>query len=85
MFSVCQTFFNGLSGMGRTREALGIELVAVSVYLVYTMAVIAYIIPPRIDLIWMAEGVYMLALGAGSLWFLVHWLKPYVLPKKTIS
>ncbi|MDA0931532.1 MAG: MATE family efflux transporter [Bacteroidetes bacterium] len=85
MFSVCQTLFNGLSGMGRTREALGIELVAVSVYLVYTMAVITYIIPHRIDLIWMAEGVYMLALGAGSLWFLVHLLKPYVRSQKTIS
>ena len=71
--------------MGRTREALGIELVAVSVYLMYTMAVIAYIIPYRIDLIWMAEGVYMLALGAGSLWFLVHWLRPYALSRKTIS
>jgi hypothetical protein len=32
----------------------------------------------------LAEGAYMLALGAGSLWLLSIWLKPYV-PTKQIS
>jgi putative MATE family efflux protein len=80
LFSVCQTFFNGLSGMGKTKQALFVELFAVTVYLGYTIAAIAFIFPHRLDIIWMAEGVYMLALGAGSLWLLSHWLKPYATP-----
>lgn len=82
LFSVCQTFFNGLSGMGKTKQALFLELAAVTVYLVYTLAAIYYISPHRIDIIWMAEGVYMVALGLGSLWLLSYWLKPYALSKK---
>lgn len=84
LFSVCHTFFNGLSGMGKTKQALLVELGAVAVYLGYTVAAITYIVPHRIDLIWLAEGAYMLALGAGSLWLLSIWLKPYV-PTKQIS
>lgn len=82
LFSVCQTFFNGLSGMGKTKQALWVELGAVGAYLGYTVAAITYIVPHRLDLIWMAEGIYMVALGMGSLWLLSYWLKPYALPEK---
>ncbi|MBM3171130.1 MAG: MATE family efflux transporter [Bacteroidetes bacterium] len=82
LFSVCQTFFNGLSGMGKTKQALLVELGAVTVYLGYTVAAINCILPHRIDIIWMAEGVYMVALGAGSIWLLSYWLKPYAFSNK---
>jgi putative MATE family efflux protein len=85
LFSICQTFFNGLSGMGKTKQALLIELFSVTVYLGYTIAAITFIVPYRLDIIWMAEAVYMIALGAGSLWLLSLWLKPYGIPKKNPS
>lgn len=62
IFCISTVIFQSVSGTGKTRVALMIEISAIFLYLLYTFFSVNRF-PHQLYIIWMAEGVYMLFMG----------------------
>ncbi|NQU35832.1 MAG: MATE family efflux transporter [Bacteroidetes bacterium] len=69
-------FFNGISGTGKTNVSLALEMVVLSIYLVYTYSII-YVFNADVAPAWTSEIVYGILLSSVSYLYLKtgHWKK----------
>lgn len=69
IFSVSTVIFQAVSGTGKTKTALIIEITAIFIYLSYTFWA-SYYFANALYVIWIAEAVYMLAFGLISYFYM---------------
>lgn len=79
LLSASFVLFNGVSGTGKTVTALLLEILALSLYLLYAWFM-AHILHGNVVMVWSAEYVYALLLGTFSVIYLLkgRWQKSRV-------
>lgn len=76
LFSISMILLSAISGTGKTKAAMVIELINIFVYVLYVV-VFAVLIPSSVEIIWGAEIFYWLLMGLLSYFYLRanHWRK----------
>jgi Na+-driven multidrug efflux pump len=69
LFSVSMILLSAISGTGKTRAAMVIELINILVYVLYVV-VFTVIIPSSVEVVWGAEIFYWLLMGVLSYLYL---------------
>ena len=69
MFAMMSILFNGLLGTANTKISLGIEVITLFFYLLFTW-LIAVKLQMKIEFVWTAEFVYSSLIGIFSYWYL---------------
>ncbi len=64
-FSVMIVMFNGVLGTGNTRSGLALEMITLSLYLVFAWLLAVQLRQP-IEVVWLCEYIYSIALGSLS-------------------
>ena len=85
IMSIANIWLNGVTGTGKTKVNLAIEIIAITVYLLYTwyMVKVNYI---SLAMAWSNELVYWTAIFIMAFSFLKSgWWKSKVLPEKSES
>ena len=79
LFAVMSVLFNGVLGTANTKYALGIELITLFFYLLFTW-LIAVKLQMKIEYVWTAEYVYGSLIGLLSFWYLLrgNWQKKVI-------
>lgn len=73
-FGVGVTFFQAISGTGKTIHALYVEMAILSFYMLYVWYLTIFL-EAEITLVWTAETLYAILLGAGSYLYMRRWEK----------
>ncbi len=76
VFSVSMVLLSAVSGTGNTKAAMGIEIISLFVYTIYIIA-FTIIIPQSLEVVWLAELIYWLLMGAISYFYMISlkWIK----------
>lgn len=76
IFSASMILLSGVSGTGDTRAAMLLELVNISLYLIYVFTC-TYYFHTRVEIVWGAEVMYWLFMGIFSYFYLKsnRWMK----------
>ena len=69
ILGVTSIFFNGVLGTANTKFALGIEMITISVYLIFAW-LIAVKLQMAIEYVWTCEFIYSILTGILSVWYL---------------
>ncbi|MCX6350788.1 MAG: MATE family efflux transporter [Bacteroidetes bacterium] len=66
-FCVGMVFYNGVSGAGDTKTAMGIELITIVCYISYLL-IVTKLFVPNMSIVWGSEWFYMGIIGILSYW-----------------
>lgn len=69
LFSIASILFQVVSGCGDTRNALFIELSAISIYLVFAWIITSYL-KSDLAVVWTSEYIYFGLLALASIWYI---------------
>ena len=69
VFAYSMLLFSAISGVGKTKEALYIEVFTILVYIASAM-ILARLFPHNVEFVWFSEFIYFLVIGLISIWYL---------------